>query len=185
MIMITNFLKYTTKILTITNTMNPSIEYQNKGEYRIIKRDRNTQYTFTGINTNISSYDISQTVMNISSWKDHIKGIESSSLTKSVDDKIYGNIKLSKPKFSANVILSNYTIDDLNLNCIKLELDKQSTNIILKDLSAIWCIEYVHDNRSHVNITSTAVINRFIPYYIIDYLSNKGFKYVTEWLKCS
>ena len=82
MIMIKNFLKYTTKVLTITNTVNPSIKYQNKGEYRIIKRDRNTQYTFTGINTNISSYDISQTVMNISSWKDHIKNIETSSLTK-------------------------------------------------------------------------------------------------------
>jgi len=143
--MIKNFLKYTTRILSITKSYDPIIVYKKRVDYKIIKRDRNTQYTFIGMNTNISSNDISKTILNISSWKYYIKGIESSSLTKHHDDKIYGNIKLLKPKFSADVILSNYTIDDANLNCIKLELDKTSTNIILKDLFATCCVEEVID----------------------------------------
>ena len=180
---ITNFLKYITRILSITELYYPHIVYKRRVDYKIIKRERNTQYTFIGINTNISSNDISKTIMNISSWKDHISGIESSSLIKNCDDKIYGNIKLLKPKFSVDVVLSNYTIDDANLNCIKLDLDKTSTNIILKDLFAIWCTEGMIDDKSYVNITTTAVINRLIPYYLIDYLTNKGLEYVIDWLK--
>lgn len=181
--MITNFLKYITRILSITDLYYPHIVYKRRVDYNIIKRDKNTQYTFIGINTNSSSNDISKTIMNISSWEYYIKGIESSSLTKHYDNKIYGNIKLLKPKFSVDVVLSNYTIDDANLNCIKLDLDKTSTNIILKDLFATCCVEEVSDKKSYVNITTTSVINRLIPYYLIDYLTNKGLKYVTDWLK--